>query len=291
MPRPGLSLVAKMDEQSALVHLRTVAFYPGEDDAALLKRWDDAKAKIGPPMPRAGLPDLVPLDGPMYGRHLRDVTKSPRFAQTVGKMPYTFCAVEIDPLLAFQFAIETDRASYLCASVGNGPSVKDSLGICLPKTLESINYNFEQHPDRHIVHVQSGNFRVFGAGEVGKDGAQGLTLAGIAYGAASPLVQVVKFGGRYYLRNGFHRTLGLRLAGATHVPCVLLQATDYSQLEAPGSPQTFDRVILESADPPTCGHFTQGRAYSLPLRERTWTYTVTWSASLSVEPDPSPPGP
>jgi hypothetical protein len=77
--------------------------------------------------------------------------------------------------------------------------------------------------------------------------------------------------------NGHHRVLALRQAGATHVPCVFLEVTDYTRLGTRGGYESFERDVLESADAPTCAHFAPERAYPVVLRELRRVIHVTWS--------------
>lgn len=90
-------------------------------------------------------------------------------------------------------------------------------------------------------------------------------------------MHVIRVDGRCYLRNGFHRVRGLLKAGATHIPCVLLEGTDFAQVGAVGGGATFERACLESKNPPTCGHFTDERAYAVTLRQMSRLIHITWS--------------
>jgi hypothetical protein len=112
---------------------------------------------------------------------------------------------------------------------------------------------------------------------VSQDPGRGLYLAGAAFGPSLPLVQVGRFRGRCYLIDGYHRAFALRQAGATHMPCVFVEATDYGRLGARGGYESFERDLLESADPPTCAHLAPERAYPVVLRELRRVIHVTWS--------------
>jgi len=113
-----------------------------------------------------------------------------------------------------------------------------------------------------------------------------LQIAGVALAPSSNLVQVVRFNGRCYLKNGFHRCSTLMWAGATHAPCLFLEGDDYGQVGAPGLPATFSREMLESANPPTLGHFTEARAQPVSLRSGTRVISVSWSEWFVPDEEP-----
>lgn len=74
-----------------------------------------------------------------------------------------------------------------------------------------------------------------------------------------------------------------RMAGATHLPCLL---RDVATKEAAGIRDdglTFDLALLESADPPTVGHYSQNRGHQITLRALARIITVTWADHVVPE--------
>src|SRR5208282_2577442 len=102
-----------------------------------------------------------------------------------------------------------------------------------------------------------------------------ISIAGIQFHSSMPFVHVVRYNGRCYLHNGFHRTVGVRKAGATHVPCILRDVNTISEVGIDGD--TFPVHLMESANPPTVGHFTQNRAWSVTLRNYSRILHVSWA--------------
>jgi hypothetical protein len=82
----------------------------------------------------------------------------------------------------------------------------------------------------------------------------------------SSLTRVIQVRERCFLRAGFHRAVGARIAGHTHIPCIFSRLPYYPSLTQPERSWSFSRTILESDDPPTLGHFTHGRACRVQLR-------------------------
>ena len=160
-----------------------------------------------------------------FQAYLQGLTANPRFALTVQNSIPQFKLVEIDPLLAYQFHIEVGKADSLGALAGDAPQVADMLPICLPHSFENIACNVSVQPNGMLIRTRSFNLRVFNAGKIGADVAQQFSLAGIAFGPTSPLIQVIRFEGRCYLRNGLHRAYGFRKAAprTCHVFCLMFR--------------------------------------------------------------------
>lgn len=275
MPVPGLALVGFMNEQTARSFLVDSCAPPDASDAALLQCWNDAKAKIGASFARPGQPSRHPI--PVgHEAYLDGVKLNPRFDLTVLNVRWEFKLVEIEPLLAFQFHVETDKAAAICANVSNPPTLEEMLKICLPHNVQDsplqvlplANGLLILSPDPNVVPL---------GGATNVDTTTQMRLAGAVVGENSPLVHVIHCNGRYYLSNGYHRAYGLSKAGATHMPCIVIHTDDYGRVGAVGGGGTFDRALLESPSPPTIAHFKYDRAYPVSLRTRTRFIQVTWS--------------
>ena len=105
-------------------------------------------------------------------------------------------------------------------------------------------------------------------------------LMGLIIGTGSPLAQVVKFEGRYYLKNGYHRAYYLRMNGIIQLPCILLEAN--SEADIGLSAGTLPMNILKSNNPPTMGHFTNNRAFTLPIKRFKRRIQISWAEAVEV---------
>ncbi len=184
---------------------------------------------------------------------------------------YTFSNVEIDALLAYQFHIDTDRSAHHCGGLSRPPTIQELLPICLPtapaaEPLET--YGLQQSM---ILKTRSLNVRTFAVGMFNA------AFMGIQFGVAFPFAHVVRFNGRCYLYNGFHRALGIREAGGTHMPCIVRDVPTAEEAGILQNGQTFDLALLESSDPPTLAHFTTGRACAVQLRKLARLLHVSWA--------------
>lgn len=275
MATSGLSLVGFMEQGYALQYLRTRCILVDTSEDSLLGHWEQASRRLGPPVIGAGYPDIRDLPASSFP-YLQRVMANPRFAETVNDLSWSFKMVEIDKILAFQYDVDLDHSADVCSGLQPNSPIDDVLRLCLPVDVEQISFRVAGHPNGITVQSRSLNLRPRGFGMLGEDGVQRVHVAGLAFGPSSPLVQVVRFGGRCYLKNGFHRAYGTRLAGQTHLPCVFLEATNPEDIGI-SPPVTFSLEALTNENPPTCGHFTSERAYPVTLRQFMRVIHVNYS--------------
>jgi hypothetical protein len=285
---PILSLIGFLDQAPALEFLEKLCILPDPSMSARLALWNEARARLGPAFERAGDPEILELPADTLP-FLQGVMSNPRFEDTVEKMPWSFKQVEIDPLLSFQQLVYTNRAAAVTAKVSHPPALDEMLRCCLPQTLESVDYQvavgpyLPPAPTSFAIRTKNSNLRVLQWGHRlhYKEGPEH-TIGGVAFGTATPLLQVMRFNGRCYLKNGFHRMYGLRKAGATHMPCLFIEGPAWDKVGA-AMAGGFDQSLLESPKSPTCAHFTEGRAYELSMRDVYRVITVTWQESWMSE--------
>jgi hypothetical protein len=268
MPSDGLLLVGCLDELSAVNYLKQRCWYRTTPTDSFLKRqWRESKEKIGERAPWVGEPTFAEIQKE-HNEHLEKVKRTSWFQEVLEGMPHEFRMVEIAPLLAFQVDVDLDRAKNICQGLPENPSIQEMLGICLPYQSEKLELRDRLTADGGVVVETNNKNFIPRLGEYwGVDPKDGLHLAGFKFGTTNPLTQVVKLGDLYYLKNGYHRAIGLARLKATHMPCIFLRASRFEQVGAvPG--KTIPASTLYSSNPPTCGHFFKGLAYEMPLR--TW---------------------
>ncbi len=254
-------------------------------------------------MARAGQPQMrsLPASHLAYEQQLRSAMPLARWFQpataTQAAGPWhaaTIQLVEIDALLAYQFTVDTDRTTGHCGGLSSPPTLDELLAACLPTSwttgptpmsqqktepgpgLPPVNQSF-------VLKSRTLNFRILEQGLFPQPDIGG-TLIGVLVGPALPHAQVVRFNNRCYLHNGFHRAVGARSRGATEIPCLVY---DIPSATAAGirDGATFPLTLLESANPPTVGHFTQGRAHQVRLRAMTRILQIHWADHVMPDED------
>jgi hypothetical protein len=274
MPVPGLSLVGFMDQPAAHAHFINSCVCVSQAPPDLDAEWIAAKARLGAPFPTAGLPDIQPIPAANIG-HTNQLVNgpwvAPMFAAGAPWHGCHFMLVEIDPLLAFQFTIGDGRSKHHGAALGQNPTVDALLPICLPLAPQTENFQIFNSPNSMMLKARSLNLQNFGGGVFNA------AFMGIQFGVSLPFLHVVRHNGRCYLHNGFHRALAIRQSGATHAPCILRDVPDHASVGIRTDGGTFGATLLESANPPTLGHFTQGRAYNVQLKNVARYLHVSWA--------------
>lgn len=272
MPTAGLSLVGFLDQADGIRLLRHSCVCADESDTALANEWAIANAKLGTPIANAGNPNLV--DIPITHPHVQSLLGAPYSQMTLPPFLMagaTFKMVEIEPLLAFQFNIDSVRSDHHCGTFNSPPTESQLLNVCLPLAPHPESIVGIPGPQSMLLKSPSLNVRPVQQGLINGQ------FAGIQFGQSLPLQHVVRLNGRCYLHNGFHRALGARLAGATHIPCLFRDVTDHAAAGIQTDGGTFSAKILDSADPPTLGHFTQGHAYDVQIRSFIRMLHVSWA--------------
>lgn len=273
MPTPGLSLVGFMDQNRAIQHLALDCQAPSTDPAVLVAAWQAARQKLGAATPNAGAPEILPLPAAAQA-HMT------QFVALMGGAPpgFHFQMVEIDPLLAYQFTVCKARSDSKCNGLTKPPTIAELLNLALPLAQPQEQFQPFPGPKSILLKARSLNLRTQVQGFINMQLAGGANaqFLGVQFGVSAPMVHVVRYNGRCYLFNGFHRCLGARLAGATHIPCVFRDLTNANELGIVGNNGAFQLPLLESADPPTLGHYTQGRAWDVTLREFWRFIHVSW---------------
>lgn len=269
MASAGYSLVGFMDQEAAIAHLAYACIPPNPAPEALEIEWNDAKAKIGAPMGAPGRPDIQPIPSE-YDDYLAELLAGPVGQNFEPQLTRdSFRLVEIDPLLAFQFTVDSVRSDHHCKSL-NTSDISDLLTVALPIHPLNDQYHVQMLPQSVIIKSRSMNLRML---------SQGINanVAGIQFGFSVALVHVVRHNDRCYLHNGFHRAFGARLAGATHIPCVFRDVSSYAEAGIRTDGGTFSAKLLESENPPTVGHFVHSRAHPVTLRASTRILHVSWA--------------
>ena len=281
MAHAGLSLVGFMDEAGAVEHLRKACVpAPTADDAALRADWQAARAKLGAPVPNAGHPNLQSIPPANMG-YINALLQLPWVAAAnQGPAAVTqanFQLVEIDPLLAFQFSVDLVRSDNHCNAVAHPPTMQQLLAICFPTAPPNEGYGWQRLGQSAMIKAKTLNLRVYDQGIINGQ------VLGLIFGPALQFTQVTRFNNRLYLFNGFHRAIGLRRAGATHMPCVVRDVATVVEAGVKGGKETLPEALMVSADPPTLAHLTRGSAFDVQIREVSRILHVSWAEYLWPE--------
>lgn len=235
MPTPGLSLVGFLDQRSAIELFRLCCVVSDNSDAALTAEWQAARTKLGPPLPGAGYPEVLPVPAGAQG-HIDELMGQP----WVQDYPQAVIAnskiqmVELAPLLALQPCVDLA----LSDSHNGGqqaPSLDQLFHICLPLNEASANVRISRLPSSIAVSSRGFNLQTVDMGWVSvrdriRAGSTRRDFLGLEIGVLPAFMMVARHNGRCFLQNGFHRAVGLCRRGVTHAPCVVNEVLDYADI-------------------------------------------------------------
>ena len=244
----------------------------------MISDWNYAKSTLRKPVGNAGKPTLQQIS--MNDPHILQLMQVPwaGFFMPLVAQGATFQMVEIEPLLAFQFTVDTARCKNHCGTLTKPPTLDELFNVCLPLTQSNDAVHISGVGTRGagtsiIIKSRSLNLGMILEGPLNPNAQD---VWGIQWSWALPFVHVVRLNGRCYLHNGYHRALGVSEAGATTMPCIFRDVQDAAAVNIQ-PPATFDLPLLESANPPTIGHYAQGRAHKVALRATTRIIQINWA--------------
>lgn len=279
MATRGLSLVGFLDQSRALYHLGSACVPADPDPAALLSEWLTAKGKIGGPLPRSGLPEIRDMPA-ITTAHTSALVQLPWIKPYFNAVPgIQFKMVEVDPLLAYQLSVDLERSEHHCGLVGTPPTEQQLLEVCLPLSPPDDKFSIDMDSTQSAILLRT---RCLNLMMQARGHFPGFNFIGIEFGWALGLTHVVKYDGRCYLHNGFHRAVGLRKAGATHIPCIFREVATPEEVGFQGA-NLLTLADLQANSPPTLGHFTQSLAHEVRLRAVSRIIHVSWSDYIVPE--------
>lgn len=264
MSAPGLALIGFMPRDFAIGYLGSECVPTNSDPAALEAEWLTAQGRIGAALGNIGNPAIrdVPESHQPY---VAGLTTNVHWAQTfAGNPQWEIKMVEAAPLLAFQFSILNDKSDGHGSGFSDPPTMDELFNICLPAAPTAENFHVAQQNNAFLIQSRALNLRPADFSPVvGQPGTFQFRV-----GVTLPFVHVVRFNGRCYLHNGYHRVLAALRRGAAEVPCVFREVATPQEI-GPLGMGTFPLDVLESANPPALHHYASGQAHPVELVVKT----------------------
>jgi hypothetical protein len=292
MPCEALTLLGFFDGPSGVHFLHKYWVDAPKVLEDLVRTWVVAQSQRGERIAMAGNPEITEIPDELADHidALKDSINSKGLDFTRHQLKW----VEVAPLLAYQFHVDEAAVDNCATGVRRGRE-RAALEMCLPLRPAEIptTRGFGSRDTCHQAVLISPNLNMrikqdlwLEAGEnyaMSKDGS-GCELT-FVIGESSPLVRVSRYGGRCYLKNGYHRACGIMAAGLRFMPCVLEDVAEFKNTGAEGNGFTFSQELLETDDPPTVAHFSPDRAVRLRLHSLRRVIKITWESALELERD------
>jgi hypothetical protein len=180
--------------------------------------------------------------------------------------------VDLRKLIAFQRRIGFAKDDHF--QIEQAATWQHLLDLALPITLTQPHYAVSAIPDGKSLTIRtlSPNLTVRFASGI----ANGLDSVQLVAQAGSPYIEVASYRGRWFLRDGYHRSFLLLKQGICLVPAVVVCAETLEELGAIGH-KFFAEDILFSDQPPMVTDFLDEElvlCYHRLLRERVMRVSI-----------------
>ncbi len=209
-------------------------------------------------------PKVLPLSASAQA-HVKLLADLPYFQQTFSAVPVAFGMVELDTLVVSQQHITRSSVERMHATLRQPLPDKDLTALCLPLAADTAGFRLAHQSESRFTFVSdTHDARFLGAqlldpAALASAAVSGYPLAaiGLAVGFTTNVLNVVRYGNRLVLNNGYHRAHALRERGITHAPCLIQVCSHWEDVGLAGSGEIFNNgpVYFSSARPPLLRDF------------------------------------
>ena len=199
----------------------------------------------------ANKPQVLAIPSAMQA-HIQRLTALSSFSATFSTVPIAFGMVPLAQLVCSQFDLTVSTLGALKQSLSKKKLSPLKLAqLCLP--LEPAHGQCvlgRETGAEYVFHSDSHDLRIFGArlvpvadiaGYHPRGHAQAAIVVGVGF--STNVLNVVRYGDRLVLNNGYHRALALLSQGYTHAPCVIQVCSHWEDVN-----QCAMREITQNAD-------------------------------------------
>lgn len=215
----------------------------------------------------AGIADgvkVLPLPKSLQS-HVKKLAKLAHFQQTFSSVPVAFGLVELDKLVVYQQHIMGSAVSKMTQTLATTLSDATLADLCLPLTLTDAGFRVASQGDGRFIFISDNHDARFQGAQLVKPSAvKGLKVNGysqavvaLSVGFTTNVLNVVRYGSRMVLNNGYHRAFALRQMGVTHAPCLIQVCAHWEDVGIAGSREMVDNdsVYFSAARPPLLKDF------------------------------------
>jgi hypothetical protein len=259
--RKARALIGWMSEPEAIVSLLGRNALPSEDLTALRKRHADARTA-------ASNLEIRESENPVVtdsGGQLDEIRSRPEVAANFPGLNWRPAIVDLRRVLSFQKIIFTDG---LDERLKDSKSPDGLYELCLPRTqpVHPLGAFTDADGKGFTISSFNPNLRI-AAGQVSEANVSpGPMMPSVRMQAVTLLVymgtsylQVVRYGNRSFIRDGYHRAAGLLRSGIYEVPCIFIEAESFDQVGAGMVPGALSYETMYSPRPPFITDFWDDR--------------------------------
>lgn len=247
------------------------------DEGMLVETWRKAAVVFaGLQVSEAGAadkPEVKPLSKRLQA-HVRKLASLPNFQASFPAVPVSFGMVELDKLIVSQRHITQSSVQKMTRSLRAPLSETDLAELCLPLTPDTAGFGIAlEENGRYVFASDTHDARFLGAKLLRPTDIKGYSVGGhvqavlaLSVGFTTNVLNVVRFGQRMVLNNGYHRAVALRKLGVTHAPCLIQVCSNWEEVGLAGSQEVYHNasVYFTAPRPPLL------RDYANPALTKTF---------------------
>jgi len=257
MDRQMRMLVPWLHDGDAITNLLGHIPGPGEDVSKHKALVDNARASLLARAPYSlQTPALVDFP-PDLQEQSALFCQRPEVVTAMQGLDWTLGLANLTQVLSFQKMVAEEQAVERANSVDIS-NPRNLFSFCLPESGSEITLSGSLDHDQKAVTLSSLNPNLRVGGQLAIDmelpaipGGPGKKekVIGFAVNFGAGYVQIAEYKGRWFVRDGYHRTYGLLRRGIQQVPCIFIRAKNYQELGA-AAPGFFPYEVLFSDRPP-----------------------------------------
>ncbi len=288
MERQVRWLLAWLEENDGVANLLGHIPAPDEETNEQRERWQAARRALhvrppmSPPTPTLGeLPPELREQGNAFRQR-------PDVIAAFQPHDWSLGMVNLREVLSFQKVVVEEHAIERAKAVA-AADLSSLFKFCLPDASEGVNLPGALDQDQKAITFSSlnpnlrvGNHLILDIDVPATPGVPGRKDKFIGYSInfGSQFVQVAQYNGRWFVRDGYHRTYGLLRHGLERIPCIFLIARSFEELGA-AAPGFFPYETLFSERPPFLTDFLD-EAVSISAKQTAIRKVIRISAEEFV---------
>jgi hypothetical protein len=172
--------------------------------------------------------DLVTARPSGLNGHVEALKGSAAATQMVAE-GWEVALVDLRRVCAFQPIVFSDQAVERVRGI-DADDVAAVAAVTLPvPSSVALPILFDQVRQAWIVSSANPNLRVVGASSL-PQGPNGVPMLGFSVAVGVSFLQVVQYGGRWFLRDGYHRAFGFLRSGISIVPAFVRKMTVFEEM-------------------------------------------------------------
>ncbi|MDP3139960.1 MAG: hypothetical protein Q8N17_26935 [Burkholderiaceae bacterium] len=237
----------------------------------------------------ADKPPVLPLPASIQS-HIDELTTLAHFEQTFNHVPVAFGMVELDRLVVCQHHIGRASVERMLTQTPRPVSDQDLARICLPLTPPDASFKVAMDDGERFVFISDTHdarflgARIVNPADIANFPVNGHAQAVIALtvGFTTNVLNVVRYGPRMVLNNGYHRALALRAMGVTHAPCLIQVCAHWEDVGLVGGGEMYrnGEPYFSTLRPPMLKDFADPK-----LTEKFLCRRLTREINVSYEVD------